>query len=1208
MKTFKRISFVVCLSHILFLSPSSSQTIDPLKQNLNTADDFNKRKLLGQLLQLSYDQKDYLKTKSYSFQILQLYSHNCTDSVYSLAVKMFAREYYRIKKLDSAEYYSIAYLKCMEEIKNLKEIGWADNFLGIITKNRGQISNAIDYYSHSISIRDSIGDLDGMSGSLNNLGIIYQESGDYRKAKECFEKSLAIREKLKVSPDRLANAYINVGEMNLKMGAYDIATKNYFNALRLYEQDSSIWGTAASLNNIGIIYYQQKDYEQAITYFQKSLVLATNNKLDDLLPNIYLNFANVYAAKGEKVKNIEYLSKGLEITQAASNTSGTADFMTNLGINYADYGNYPLALKNLLQARCIYENIESSVDIANIDIELGRLNVLIKNYSAAIPFLTKGLKVSKDQNSIPLQEAAENQLSLAYKGLGKYDLAYQHQIKYAALKDSIDNIEKTKEITLIQSKYDQEKNESEIQRLNTDRISKELEISEQKRTQNKILGTSLLFLLTLTGLYLGLRVRNNQKQIQFEKEKSQKLLQIDQLKDQFLANTSHELKTPLNGIIGLSESLIDGISGELPVETINNLKLISSSGKRLASLVNDILDFSKAKNKDLILNIKSVDPAVVADLVMRSSSVLIGSRPINLENKVPVDLPFIAADENRLQQILFNLIGNAIKFTDKGNISLEAEEKNDLVEFRISDTGIGIPNNKFETIFKSFEQLDGTETRTHGGAGLGLAVTKLLVELHHGTINLESKVNEGTTFSFTIPIFSENISTESKTQREPVNNAFTPSKPLQDSSQIALIQPTLKTPYLESFKILIVDDEVLNLKVLENHLLLSGYQVEKAFTGTEALEKIKSNRFDLVIVDVMMPNMTGFELCRRIRETHLMNKLPLIMLTAKNSITDLLKGFESGINDYLTKPFSKDELLSRLRTHLRLKNFYVAADKFVPIEFLKALGRESITEAKIGDFTADRFTIMFSDIRDSTTLAEQFTPEDNFKFINGFVGRMGPLIRNNHGFVNQYLGDAIMSIFPTNANDALNAAIQMQQTMHAYNEERIQKGRLKVEIGVGLHTGDLIMGIIGDDDRADPATLADTVNVASRIEGLTKYFGSKILISEDTYNLLENPEQYHFRSLGKIQLKGKTKVLTMYECLEGENDEMKELKLRYLDKFRAGIINYQNGEFDQSKIKFEKITLSMANDIASQYFLRKSIQLNEIRDIEWSGIEVMVEK
>ena len=1166
--------------------------------------------ILDELIRTTFEQKDYVKSKRYCYEQLNLNKAHKLDTTFTNALKTLSRIYNAQSLLDSSLLWVGRYIVHTDSAENFKELGWAYNFEGIVNKNSGRTEDAIVSYSNSIRVREQANDLDGLTISYNNLGVLYREMGKFKEAKDFFERSLLLREQLGSSNDRMANAHINLGELNLAMGIYEKATDHYFKALTYYEKDNHQWGIAATYNNIGIIYKEQGDPDKAIEFYEKSLVIAEKNNLTDLLPKLFMNLGALFEDKGDTLKNIEYLKKGLVIEDSVGNLQGKAEIFTNLGISYVNLGNYAEATRYFNEARKIFSGLSSTNDIANVNVEFGRMYLIQKNLDQAIAFLKKGLLVSTDENFLPIREAALKHLSSAYRMQGDFKNADSYQLQYIAVQDSLQNIEKTREITLIQSRYDQEKNEAEIQRLHAQSVSQQLEISERKRTQSKLLGTALLAILLLVSAFYYFRLRQHKKMASFEKEKNQKLLQIDQLKDQFLANTSHELRTPLNGIIGLSESLIDGVTGKLPQSTIENLQLIASSGKRLSSLVNDILDFSKAKSKDLKLEIKPVNAYVIADVVTRSSRVLIGDRPITIENKIDKELPRVMADENRLQQIFFNLIGNAIKFTEQGKITLHAEQKNDELLIKIEDSGIGIPEDKHEIIFKTFEQLDATETRSYGGAGLGLAVTKELVELHGGKISVISSPGQGSTFQFSMPIDHYPVSAQIEFPvRAP---AILPDLP----AVIPILETTngRKANNLSStlpvISVLIVDDEIVNIKVLENHLTLHGYQVDKAYTGVEALQKIKEKTYDLVILDVMMPNMSGFDLCIKIRELYLMNKLPVIMLTAKNSISDLLRGFESGVNDYLTKPFSKDELLSRIKTHLRLKNFYIAADKFVPLEFLKALGKEFITEVKIGDFTSDSFTIMFSDIRDSTTLAEQFTPEDNFRFINGFVGRMGPVIRKHKGFVNRYLGDAIMCIFPDNPALALDAAIEMQQTMYLYNEERALKGRPKIDIGIGLHTGDLIMGIIGDRDRADPATLADTVNVASRIEGLTKYFGSKILISEDTYNKLEHPESYNLRSLCKIQLKGKSKALTMYESLDGESPTKKELKESTLPDFNAAIAAYTAGDFEYAISKFEEILKLDTNDVAAKYFLKKAKgNLENISQKDsWQGVEVMSEK
>ena len=240
------------------------------------------------------------------------------------------------------------------------------------------------------------------------------------------------------------------------------------------------------------------------------------------------------------------------------------------------------------------------------------------------------------------------------------------------------------------------------------------------------------------------------------------LQQANRLKDEFLANTSHELRTPLNGIIGLAEALIDGATRELPPATRSNLAMIISSGRRLASLVNDILDFSKLRYKNLELQLTPVDLRSIADVVLTLSQPLVGGN-IQLVNAIPQTLPPANAYENRLQQIFHNLSGNAIKFTESGTVEVSAamvdrsggngaDRDKELLAITISDTGIGISEDKLDRIFESFEQAEGSTARKYGGTGLGLAVTRQLVEVHEGTIYVKSEVGKGSQFTVTLPI------------------------------------------------------------------------------------------------------------------------------------------------------------------------------------------------------------------------------------------------------------------------------------------------------------------------------------------------------------------------------------------------------------------------------------------------------------------------
>ncbi|MEN8788056.1 MAG: ATP-binding protein, partial [Flavobacteriaceae bacterium] len=667
-----------------------------------------------------------------------------------------------------------------------------------------------------------------------------------------------------------------------------------------------------------------------------------------------------------------------------------------------------------------------------------------------------------------------------------------------------------------------------------------------------------------------------------------RLKQIDQLKDQFLANTSHELRTPLNGIIGLTESLKDGAAGKLSKPAIENLDLIVQSGKRLSNLVNDILDFSKLKNRELELKIKAIDLHAVTDIVVKILSPMATEKSVKLINSISSELPLVEADENRLQQILFNLIGNAIKFTKAGEVEIKSAVAAGKMHIEVSDTGIGIPEEQFESIFNSFEQGDGSAAREYGGTGLGLSVTKQLVELHGGSIDVQSKVNEGSTFSFTLPLSSMDRSEISKNSIK----ADTLSKLSETASSDQNGSAEIPVVPASNRKILIVDDEPINRKVLENHLRIAGYQMEQARSGEETINRLTAEHgFDLILLDIMMPGLSGFEVCEKIRETYTASELPVIMLTAKNRVSDLVNGFNSGANDYLSKPFSKNELLSRLKTHLNLKGIHHATSKFVPTEFLKSVGREHITEVVLGDHVEKKVTVLFSDIREYTKIAEGMTPRQNFKFINSYVGKMGPVIKANNGFVNHYLGDGILALFPHTPQEALQSAIEMQKAIHKYNQQRVKDGYLPISVGMGLHTGPLIMGIIGDHLRNDTAIISDTVNAASRLEGITKFYGAQIILSEDSLKDIKDPEIFGLRFLGRVKVMGKEKSLGIYECFDGDKEEESiRLKKKSLKLFEKGTDLFMNGKFPKASAAFDKVLSQNPQDRVAKYFVSKSAE------------------
>jgi adenylate cyclase len=292
-----------------------------------------------------------------------------------------------------------------------------------------------------------------------------------------------------------------------------------------------------------------------------------------------------------------------------------------------------------------------------------------------------------------------------------------------------------------------------------------------------------------------------------------------------------------------------------------------------------------------------------------------------------------------------------------------------------------------------------------------------------------------------------------------------------------------------------------------------------------------------------------------------------------------------------------------------MRRIYEVTNKFVPHEFIGSLGKSVITDIQLGDRAEKIVTVLFADIRDYTALSEGMTPEENFSFVCSFNELMGPVIREHNGFINQYLGDAIMAIFPGSSSDALSAAIGMQKALQQLNVGRTAIGKSPIRIGVGMHTGPLIMGITGDHERLDAATISDTVNTASRLEGLTKHFSVSIVMSEACVNNLVDAEAFYFRQLGLIQLKGKLAPIRIYECFNGMNEEDLGMKLTALPFYKQGIYDYFNKSFKEASDKFHRVLEIYPEDKTSRLFLVRS---NEYLDIgipdNWTGVEEMHSK
>ncbi|RJX37115.1 response regulator [Paenibacillus pinisoli] len=405
------------------------------------------------------------------------------------------------------------------------------------------------------------------------------------------------------------------------------------------------------------------------------------------------------------------------------------------------------------------------------------------------------------------------------------------------------------------------------------------------------------------------------------KEIAATLQRMNEHKDQFLANTSHEFRNPLHSILIMSQTVLNRERHLMQARSVKELETVLTVGRRLTLILNDLIDAMSLREGNPRLHKTSVSIPSIVTGVLDMLQYHAEAKSLRIANEIPVNFPPVYADENRVIQIIFNLLHNAVKYTNEGSIVIQAAIKDGKAHITIKDTGIGMEEELLKRLFRPYEQAGRSETMIEGGFGLGLSICKQLVELHGGTLDVSSEAGGGSTFTFSLELAEMGAWNEVAAASSYDSEGRTMIASDESAAALADALPVL--PAVETKRdrpcLLIVDDDPVNLQVLESILPSDEYETAMVTSGKEALVLLDQREWDLVISDIMMPQMSGYELARIIRGRFTLTELPILLITARSQPEDIQSGFMAGANDYVTKPVDATELKSRIKALITIK-------------------------------------------------------------------------------------------------------------------------------------------------------------------------------------------------------------------------------------------------------------------------------------------------
>lgn len=662
-------------------------------------------------------------------------------------------------------------------------------------------------------------------------------------------------------------------------------------ALRSAIDANDLYATAISYITIAANYAEMAEFDKAIFFYNKSLSYADKTNNDILRKRINNNLGNIYCfEKKQYIKGIKFYENSLKYSQKLADTNQV--FMTKLNIAWAyfDIGRFEKGLPSLEFINKYNKKYGDETTSVALNMLNGMYYAYKENHSKATSFFLNAIKLGKAGNEKSDLSFAHLEYSKYLLKKGDYKKAYENLERYNVITDELYNKEKLDKANVAGINLELDEYKREIDKIE---IEKKAQLQSLEKSKTIVLLFIVIFLVLLLLLYSLFKNNNYRKKTNAELSETNKELIIAKekaeeasvLKSQFVSTISHELRTPLYGVVGITNMLLDE---HKELEHSPHLSSLKFSARYLLSLVNDILQINKIEDNRIILENLTFNISDEINMIKSSLSFIAKTNDNVVQVNIDPNIPeYLIGDKLRLSQIIMNLVSNALKFTKKGKVIISVnlvrvEGKSHFLEFQIQDNGIGIHVADQEKIFDKFVQVSRKET-DYQGTGLGLSIVKQLLGLFNSNISLESVIGKGTSFKFVIAFeFNPERTTEI------INN----------------IQVDMSST--QAVNVLVVEDNHINQVITRKTIEKNNYKCSVVDNGYAALEILEKENFDVILMDINMPLINGFETTRKIRLKGI--DIPIVALTAFDKAEITEEALSAGINDIIIKPFDSIKL------------------------------------------------------------------------------------------------------------------------------------------------------------------------------------------------------------------------------------------------------------------------------------------------------------